>query len=292
MWKNTLVFSVAFILFQGSSSLAAEEPEEAVVSDLLSITYVGNEGFLLESGGRKVLIDALVGDYHSQYVELNDSIRLPMEKGEVPFDQVDLVLATHYHADHFGVESIHRFLEKNWAARFVGPEQAVEGLRALKGVDSQVALRIQGITPEEGGRIGLQALKVEIFNFHHGRYRDPLVENNAYIIHLGNWTILHVGDTEITEREIAVHQLEKESIDLVMAPSWFLSPREDSPFEEWWNTLQRIVAPKFVTLMHLPPAWSSASKSKGIRNWLGDQKTRPSELLLFQEALESQVLGD
>ncbi len=68
----------------------------------LEITYVANEGFLLAGGGKKVLIDALFDGGIAGYPTIPDELRPSLEQARPPFDGVDLVLATHFHGDHFG----------------------------------------------------------------------------------------------------------------------------------------------------------------------------------------------
>jgi len=107
------LYLLVFSLFFGYAAL----PEPPAAD--LRITYVGNAGYLLEADGRKILIDALLGSYQSQYVQLPREIQIRLENAESPFDNVDLVLATHYHHDHFGARSVGRYLLSELKAQFV-----------------------------------------------------------------------------------------------------------------------------------------------------------------------------
>src|SRR5512147_2776523 len=55
-----------------------------------SITYVANSGFLIWAGEKKVLVDALFDNDHG-----HPGAPTLVRDGKAPFDDIDLVLATH-----------------------------------------------------------------------------------------------------------------------------------------------------------------------------------------------------
>ena len=73
------------------------------------VTYVGNAGFLIAVGDKKILIDALFSGFPGGYT-LPEEIRDKMALGRPPFDGIDLALATHSHGDHFESGLVRRFL--------------------------------------------------------------------------------------------------------------------------------------------------------------------------------------
>ncbi len=89
------------------------------------VVHLGNEGFLIAGGGKKVLIDALHGDGLNGYVALPAADRERLEAAGAPYDGVDLVLATHRHDDHFSPSSLGRYLEAQPRAVFVSTPKPI-----------------------------------------------------------------------------------------------------------------------------------------------------------------------
>ena len=78
------------------------------------VTYIANEGFMLQSGPAKVLVDALFYDDQITYCDVPSRELLDkIEKGAPPFDDIVLLLVTHWHTDHFSSSSVSRFLMNN-----------------------------------------------------------------------------------------------------------------------------------------------------------------------------------
>ena len=61
----------------------------------LKVTYIANEGFLISSANKKVLIDALFGSGYSHYLTPSEEIHKKMVNAQPPFNDVDLVLVIH-----------------------------------------------------------------------------------------------------------------------------------------------------------------------------------------------------
>jgi glyoxylase-like metal-dependent hydrolase (beta-lactamase superfamily II) len=92
--------------------------------DPLVLNYVANMGVLLSSGDSKVLIDTLFDKTHpSSRTPAPETIESIM-KGEQPFKDVDLVLVTHNHPDHFDAALAVRYLEIRPEPILVAPADA------------------------------------------------------------------------------------------------------------------------------------------------------------------------
>lgn len=66
------------------------------------ITYISNEGFMVETAGRKILMDALFGGFRGNWCDVPDEeTKVKMENAESPYDKTDLVTISHRHSDHF-----------------------------------------------------------------------------------------------------------------------------------------------------------------------------------------------
>jgi len=220
-------------------------------SPSLSVTYLANEGFLLESGEEAVLLDAIFGDGLAGYPAVPMPLRDEIERGLGRFGEVDCVLATHAHADHFDPKAVARFLA-NVPAQFVSTEEAVREIEPL------VANR--ALPPPRWLRPGRHVvelfdcggLAVSAMSLHHGRL---MIKNLAFIVEIGDLKVLHVGDTEITADEVRPWRLSEIGIDVALLPAWHLT-------EPTWLPLVREIAPGAIVAMHL-------ASPDAPRSWFG-----------------------
>jgi len=95
----------------------------------LEITYIANEGVLITSGDKQVLIDGLHREYERDYAFLPTDQREKIENARAPFDQIDLILVSHRHLDHFHPESVGLHLQHNANAKLVSSQQVVDESR-------------------------------------------------------------------------------------------------------------------------------------------------------------------
>lgn len=240
------LFAAALLPFQISTQSVRAQ---------VSATYLANEGFLLDGGGRKVLIDALFGSGLEGYPAPPPDLRSKLETAQPPFDDVDLVLATHYHGDHFEAQAVARHLRANREARFVSTPQAADQARALLRDDPQALERVEGIHPQEGVIESLTrgGVELKVLNLHHGRNRRPPVQNLGFLISLGGLEILHIGDTEATAEDLRPYDLKSRRIDLALLPVWYLT------YEEWIEAMRREIQPARIGVMHLAEPDAPAS---------------------------------
>lgn len=245
----------------------ARTPQILTERATVGVTYLANEGFLIADGEQKVLIDALFGDGIQGYPVVPQEPRAQLEDATGPFAGVDLVLATHHHDDHFDAAAVARHLRANPEARFVSTRQAVERLRQLPGGEG-LAGRATGYWPAEGERVKIEhaGIAVTILNLHHGRGRQPEVQNLGFLIDLGGVRLLHVGDTEVDRDDVAPYRLGEEAIDVFFAPSWFFGYPKLGPVRAEIDAGLRVV-------MHLaettaPARWfgPAGSRQKRIEN--------------------------
>jgi L-ascorbate metabolism protein UlaG (beta-lactamase superfamily) len=224
-------------------------PSDATTEEL-EITYLANEGFLLRAGQTAVLIDALFGEGLRGYGVLGAEDRREVEQGLPPFHGVDLVLASHYHRDHFNKEAVSRFMEANPSAEFLSTEQAVgELLEATPALTS----RARGVYPAEGTvqTAIINGIKLRIFNLHHGRGRSE-IQNLGLLVELCGLTVLHVGDTEASARDFRIAGLQNLRPDVALLPSWHLRPGQT-------EGTRKIIRPRQVVAMHLPDSDAPAN---------------------------------
>jgi L-ascorbate metabolism protein UlaG (beta-lactamase superfamily) len=238
MKKLLLVISVCFFMpvAKGQSQVG--------------ITFVANEGFLLNDGSHKILIDAIFTEGNGQFTTPPAEMLIRERNAESPFDAIDFLLSTHYHADHINPTFELEHLSNDTLTRWIGPPQVYDLLESETGF-SDTQNRLYALLPVTGETIDTL---INDFHFRTVRlvhYNNPEnnIQNLGYIFTLASINIFHPGDgymndtTEITNLDLADN-----NIDLL-----FLSYRVlNNDFENLGRSIIKYLHPKAIILMHIP----------------------------------------
>ncbi len=244
-YSLTLLAAVSLAACAGSETESPPVTPERAAEDLIEITYLANEGFLLSSGSYKVLIDGLFREGVDGYAKLSTEYQEALETAQAPFDTVDVALATHHHADHFHAGAVCRFLESSPVTEFVSTLQALNQMRTACTNPAAVGDRVAAGLLSDGTAqpFILDDLKIESVFLHHGA-NNP-VENIGFILELGGLTVLHMGDSQANVEEIRAAGLAERRIDLAFAPFWYL-------IDKRWTPAMDLLQPAGIVAMHLP----------------------------------------
>lgn len=229
-----------------SSDGASRSTEESAEH---GVAYLANMGVLLESGGQAVLIDALFGDGLGGYPAVPPAERARLEAGEGRYGEVDLVLVTHVHADHFDPHAVARYLDANPWAVLLAPRQAVDSLVA-KAPEAyrRFESRVHGITPPPGEARSLEVngVPVRALRLVHPPSRNEPVELVGWRVDLGGRRHLHVGDIGADVHGLDAFDLPGEEIDVALVPYWLVTGRDGRRLLD-----ERVDAGRLVAL-HVP----------------------------------------
>jgi len=242
---------------------ACESPEppapERTADERIEIMYLANAGYLLTSGQHKVLIDGLFREGIEGFASLSFEAREPVETASPPFDTVDVVLATHHHADHFHPGAVCRFLDSNPLAMFISTQQALEQMRSACSNPVSLAGRVHVGLSRDGTSVPfvLDELRIEPAFMHHGP-ASP-VENIGFFIEMGSTTVLHMGDSQATAEDLRAADLGDRAVDLAFMPYWYLiDPR-------WETAITEVLQPNGIVATHIPPPGSP--KLESLQGW-------------------------
>jgi L-ascorbate metabolism protein UlaG (beta-lactamase superfamily) len=181
------------------------------------VTFVGNSGFLITVGDKKVLIDAFFAGFPPGYT-LPEGEQDLLVNAQPPFDDIDLILATHAHDDHFSAAMIRQHMQNNPNAVFVSTTQAVSQL-------AEFGDRVIAVDPVDGAPINVEAngIQVEAIYLSHGYPPDDPNEifNNAYVVNVNGIKFFHTGDLDDL-RDVAQYNLSEMNIDLAFIQHFYL----------------------------------------------------------------------
>lgn len=191
----------------------------------MRLTYMGNEGVFIAAADGGVLIDALYREGAEPFGAAPPEVREAVETARPPYDGARVVLATHFHHDHFNPLAVARHLEHNPDATFASTPQACALMAETIDGFSALAARIEEVAP--GGRepVALESrgIRVEGFSLSHGRGNYADVEQLGWIVHLEGRRILHLGDGIIDERALRAAGVLGDAIDVAIVPFWYVT---------------------------------------------------------------------
>ncbi len=192
----------------------------------LAFTFLVNEGFLIQENDKSILIDAFVKDEYYGYGALPESAFKQMMEAQKPFDHVVLALVSHVHLDHFQVETAVGFLQKHSDCMLMASEEVVLAIRNSASKPS-VANQATVVWPEPGEMKKLEqnGIRIEAFRLQHAGDRNNEVQNLGLIMHLGDRTVLHVGDADASAANFEPFELAGKKIDVAILPTWLLENR-------------------------------------------------------------------
>lgn len=241
------------------------------------ITYIANEGFLISSGNKNVLVDALQINPWG-YESTTDKVFDDMLNSIEPFRDLDLILFSHDHADHFHAQMSAKLLMEQPDLTLVSSEKVVDAFKNDSVVDyEKIADQVISVNPEWSESIEktIDGIKLKMFVVNHadeGEYKTL-----AFIIDMNGKKIMHLGDIYPAANVLYFQEMElqKDSIDILFADGYFLSN------EVGELIVRKYIQPKEIIVMHLKP---------GDQENLGSRiyKSFP-EAVIFREVLESKI---
>jgi L-ascorbate metabolism protein UlaG (beta-lactamase superfamily) len=234
--------------------LQSGEPAEGGPKRALEVTYIANEGFMIAMGGTKILIDALQRSKH--YANPSDTLVANMIEGVPPFADIDYVLVTHDHADHFNAEMVSRFLVHHPATQLIASSETC-GKLAKEGVADR---QRTGIDLEMGHHRTIRSKKAEIVALRLEHAGGGEITNLAFLVRAHGFMIVHVGDALLAQDQDDVRAFDWSSykVDIL-----FIGYGDTGSLTQ--QIIRNVIKPKHVVLMHIPPGEEESVRKEPVQ---------------------------
>ena len=162
---------------------------QLVAPSELGVTFIGHSSFLLQIGGRNILIDPV---FANRLVILRRQRRPGLLVEQLP--PIDLVLITHAHMDHLNLPSLRRIVRTTRRIRGRAPEIVVP-----HGVEDLVQLGFhRTYTLKVWQQLELAGLRITMTPCRHWgarMFKDTHRGYGGYVIANGSHSLYHSGDT-------------------------------------------------------------------------------------------------
>lgn len=206
-------------------ALTAISPLRAQGPQPLAITFLANAGLLLSSAGTSVVIDGLFGEGLPSYGRLEPATRALAESGRGRFGDVSVILATHWHDDHFNPQAVGRHLASNPRAHFVSSSQVIARLESEFDDYAHVQDQVRALTPEPGASAAWSGddVTVTALRMRHNPSRRFPDEHLAFVVELAGRRVLHIGDADPAPDNFGVVERFRQPLDFALVPYWYLT---------------------------------------------------------------------
>ena len=285
--------SLAFLLL-GILSLLAIQPLEASDPaldardpDKVKLTYIANEGFMIEFGQKSILVDAIFGERALNFCSVPTRETLA---------QITSATGAFSHVDHFHARLTAEHLRSNKNGKFISCAQSVEALSGQEGFDS-FRDRVIEITPDSlyYQDTKINGIGVRVYRLAHGPYletdpetgrtvnRHRNVQNLGFVFELNGVKVFHCGDSSPRCWDDYEHfRLDREGIDIALLGRGFLA----SDVGLGIDIIRDYIKPRHIVLMHIHP-----DANAYYMNVAEQVKEEFPSVTIFESLMESKVFS-
>jgi L-ascorbate metabolism protein UlaG (beta-lactamase superfamily) len=170
--------------------------ESPIPDGALRIWWLGQSGFLVRFGNRRLLLDPYLSDSLTRKYAATDKPHVRKTSRVIAPDQltqIDVITSSHNHTDHLDAETLLPILAKNPGVQFVIPEANRTFVAQRLGTPTEWPIGLNDGT----------TASVADFEFHGIAAAHNELDRDAagqhlylgYVIRCGPWTLYHSGDT-------------------------------------------------------------------------------------------------
>ncbi len=189
---------------------------ELVGATELGITFIGHSSFLLQIGGKNLLIDPVLA---TRLVVLRRQRRPGVRVLDLP--AIDVIFLTHAHMDHMNLPTLRRVVRATRLLSGVAPEVVVpwdcEDLVSGLGFSRVIALKWW----QEAKVADLQVTMTPCKHWGARMFRDTHRGYGGYVIEGGGHSVYHSGDTAYFEGFLQVGEKLKPKVALLPIGAYF-----------------------------------------------------------------------
>lgn len=216
----------------------------------IKLTQVVNAGLLIEGSGKKILIDAVHCEKTHEWSTVSNELMDYMIYGSGKFKDINFLLFTHCHKDHFDAEKTFEYMRNNKTEMLIAPKL------------SDIDCNFSGVLKEpdtdyyEIGTVDRGNLKISYLRTKHLAHEKVGIDHYAYIVEIDKKVILFLGDADFCKAELAL-TLKDICVDVLVAPFIVVNSTLGRKFVGNVN-------PRILILDHLPVREDDSSRYRGL----------------------------
>ncbi len=218
------------------------------MKDEVSITLIANAGVLVKYRGIRFLIDGLYYDNEYGFSNIPEQLLKKIISGKDEFKDIDYLIFTHNHQDHFSAEYTMEYLKNNDIACIFMPSDKSNAIIELQNYlkDNYIAYRFLKIPIGDSYCYRVNGyISITIFNTCHMGEQYRSVENYCFLLSLGTKNILFTADADYTLSYFK-GPLSGVDVDTVFINPLFFNNKAGR------NVIEQVIRPNKVVIYHIP----------------------------------------
>ncbi len=259
-------------------------------STTVKVTFISNCGFMITSGDKTVVFDALhtPGYYLSSEEELANHKKLI--NLEEPFANINLILASHSHPDHFHAGSCAAHLVNNPTGKLIGNDWVIERMQN-DTLYIQIQNQLIEVNPNQNEhvRLDFEGITVWAYPIRHFSWYGYYYPHIAYVVNLNGVNIYFGGDNMVEGSEFPFYRIDQKTIHLAfirfqnLFGSFFESENID--------TLNQFISPKVLIPMHFLYGDTAFKYISQVEDSVSKFQNSIPETFIFRNYLESKTFN-
>lgn len=239
----------------------------------IRVTLLANEGILVQFNGTKVLIDGIHENNTEPFSGLSKQVLDDLLAGYKPlFQNIDFILYTHCHPDHFTVWCTEAFLEKHRVKGLFMPDRQTQEFPSLRQTARRQAEHLWLLDLPLGEKQEIQLAEdfsLTVFRSIHAGEQFADVENYCYLLNFAGRKLFIIADGEYNAPYFS-NMLAGETIEVAFINPMFLNQRAGR------QVITQALKPKRLVVYHIPFA---------DRDKVGFRKLVPHDIEKHQNSL-------
>lgn len=201
------------------------------------LTKTINSGVIIEHEGVKILVDGLFGEEHL-FDPLMQEQKNDIINGLPPYDNIDVLLFTHLHSDHYSKDLVDQWLRDNTKAKVIMPRDSSYSINEYQ----------DNIINVEGEKYNLywSLGNLKIRGIRTGHIMLDCPDHYCFEVSFKEWAVILTGDMSL---DTLAHILDNRMADKC---TLFLNPLH---IYEVWNKkihIEEILKLDKIFIYHLP----------------------------------------
>lgn len=241
---------------------------------MIKLTYVGHATTLIEIDGVRILTDPILRG------RVGHLRRAAFLSEPILLDDVDLVLISHLHWDHFDPPSIRRLAN---APKLIGPKGTAKTLNR-RPLRRMLANEVEEVCTDDTLKIG--SLEIRVTHAEHKGSRYPIgpeTDSLGFVIssrNNGSHSVYFAGDTDLFDEMAQLPQHLPHGLDVALLPVWGWGPTLGKGHMNPLRAAQslRMLQPRLAIPIHWgtlhPIGMGSMGMSSGGANWINGSRAR------------------
>lgn len=216
----------------------------------MKITQVVNAGLLIEGNETKILIDGIHNVKTHEWSTVDNELMDYIIYGKGKFQDINYLLFTHQHNDHFNLEKTYEYIRNNKTEKLITTKL---NDRYFNNTDLLIELDKDYY---EIGNIDLDNMRIKYIKTKHLAHEKVGVDHYVYVLDIDNKKILYLGDADFCKTEL-IQIIKDIHIDILIAPFIIVNSTMGRKFV-------RNVSPELLIINHLPNSEDDKNNYRNI----------------------------